>query len=124
MDEQQREHLKDLRRRHERRLRELERQAATFGASTPPEVRIEIEDIHAEITRIDASLDRPPAVEPVEHIPRPKANRHNLPAPTTSLIGRGDEVAQIRALVRRADVRLVTLTGRRWQDSAWPPDRH
>jgi predicted ATPase/transcriptional regulator with XRE-family HTH domain len=36
---------------------------------------------------------------------------HNLPAPTTPLIGRGDERAAVTALLRDADVRLVTVTG-------------
>ena len=34
-----------------------------------------------------------------------------LPVPPTALIGREDEVAQIGKLLRREDVRLVTLTG-------------
>lgn len=34
-----------------------------------------------------------------------------LPAPLTPLIGRDDETAAVCALLRRADVRLVTLTG-------------
>jgi predicted ATPase/class 3 adenylate cyclase len=36
---------------------------------------------------------------------------HSLPAPTTRLIGREREVAHVSALLRRADVRLVTLRG-------------
>src|SRR6266704_390135 len=34
-----------------------------------------------------------------------------LPVPPTALVGREDEVAQIGKLLRREDVRLVTLTG-------------
>jgi predicted ATPase len=37
--------------------------------------------------------------------------RHNLPIPPTPLLGRAQEVAELTALLRRADVRLVTLTG-------------
>jgi predicted ATPase/class 3 adenylate cyclase/tetratricopeptide (TPR) repeat protein len=37
--------------------------------------------------------------------------RHNLPAQPTPLLGRDHEVATIGAQLRRADVRLVTLTG-------------
>lgn len=35
----------------------------------------------------------------------------NLPTPPTPLIGRAQEIAALRALLQRADVRLVTLTG-------------
>ena len=36
---------------------------------------------------------------------------HNLPAPTTPLVGRADDSAAILALLRRDDVRLLTITG-------------
>jgi transcriptional regulator with XRE-family HTH domain len=36
---------------------------------------------------------------------------HTLPVPLTPLIGRADECATLCALVRRADVRLLTLLG-------------
>ncbi len=39
------------------------------------------------------------------------ARQHNLPAQPTTLIGRTKEIAAVRDLLRRADVRLVTLTG-------------
>src|SRR6266508_3792601 len=39
------------------------------------------------------------------------ARRTNLPAQPTALIGREQDVAAIAALLRRTDVRLVTLTG-------------
>jgi predicted ATPase/DNA-binding SARP family transcriptional activator len=37
--------------------------------------------------------------------------RHNLPTQATALIGRGRELAELGALLRRPEVRLVTLTG-------------
>ncbi len=43
--------------------------------------------------------------------PSPGIGAHRLPSPTTSLIGREALTASICALMRRDDVRLVTLTG-------------
>ena len=40
-----------------------------------------------------------------------KNERHNLPAQLTTFIGRRREVAIVRALLQRPEVRLVTLTG-------------
>ncbi|HEV2456890.1 MAG TPA: helix-turn-helix domain-containing protein, partial [Ktedonobacterales bacterium] len=52
----------------------------------------------------DLPTDTPPP-HPVE--PR----LHNLPIPPTPLLGREREAREVTALLRRADVRLVTLTG-------------
>src|SRR5262249_21193020 len=38
-------------------------------------------------------------------------HRHNLPVQPTSLLGREEQVAALTTLLRRTDVRLVTLTG-------------
>jgi predicted ATPase/transcriptional regulator with XRE-family HTH domain len=40
-----------------------------------------------------------------------RGNQHNLPAPTTRLIGRQGIVVRLRHLLEREDVRLVTLVG-------------
>lgn len=40
-----------------------------------------------------------------------KSPRSNIPATTTSLIGREKEIAEVREYLRRADTRLVTLVG-------------
>src|SRR5215469_2234130 len=51
--------------------------------------------------------------QPVDFLPlrAPDASPHNLPLPPTPLLGREQEVADLCALLRRDDVRLVTLTG-------------
>ncbi|HEV2238206.1 MAG TPA: helix-turn-helix domain-containing protein, partial [Ktedonobacterales bacterium] len=55
------------------------------------------------------------AASPTEAEPQRGASsgqaRHNVPAQTTPLLGRAEAVRTVLALVRRADVRLVTLTG-------------
>jgi hypothetical protein len=56
MDDKQRQHLDELRRTYQRRLRVLELQAASFGLSAPPHVLTEIEDIREKIAAIDTQL--------------------------------------------------------------------
>ena len=43
--------------------------------------------------------------------PRREASLHNLPEEATSFIGRVAEMAALEELLRRPEVRLVTLTG-------------
>src|SRR5215210_465921 len=42
---------------------------------------------------------------------KPSPSRRDVPVPTTPLLGREHEVAAVTALLRREDVRLVTLAG-------------
>lgn len=56
MDNQQRQHLEELRFTHQKRLQVLELQAASFGLSAPPHILTEIEDIRKQIGSIDARL--------------------------------------------------------------------
>jgi predicted ATPase/DNA-binding CsgD family transcriptional regulator len=58
-----------------------------------------------QIARAEQRVDR---FAPVVTLDRP---RTNLPVPPTTLIGRTREVAQLCALLRTPDVRLLTLTG-------------
>src|SRR6266545_4944331 len=69
-----------------------------LGLEPSPALR----ELEAAILRQDASL----AVESAEL----RARRH-LPAPTTALIGRTKEVADIVSLLRHQTPRLLTLTG-------------
>src|SRR6266498_3573152 len=57
-----------------------------------------------QIVAADLSNDFPP-LKTLDRRP------HNLPAQPTALIGREKEVASVCSLLRRADARLVTLTG-------------
>ena len=62
----------------------------------------ELQELERRILRHDPALAAPDAPAPV---------RVQLPTPPTPLVGRRLEVAAITALLRRDDVRLVTLTG-------------
>jgi len=53
----------------------------------------------------------PPAPATIQEPPSPTIPRTNLPAQPTPLVGRTREVASIEDMLRRSDVRLVTLTG-------------
>lgn len=52
----------------------------------------------------------PVPVEPASATP-PEQRTHNLPAMTTALIGRNQDVEAAQALIEMPDVRLLTLTG-------------
>lgn len=58
MEDGERQHLEELRHRHQQRLRELEIQEANFGMSTPPHISNEIRDIRAKISDIDTKIAR------------------------------------------------------------------
>ena len=62
----------------------------------------DLQELERRILRHDPSLAAPPAQE---------RGRVRLPSPPTSLVGRRLEVAAVTGLLRREDVRLVTLTG-------------
>jgi len=62
-----------------------------------------LQELERAILRQDESLDALPAA--------PAGRRARLPVAATPLIGRRLEVAAVEALLRRDDIRLVTLTG-------------
>jgi predicted ATPase/DNA-binding SARP family transcriptional activator len=62
----------------------------------------ELQELERRILRHDPTLAAPDAPAPA---------RLRLPTPPTPLVGRRLEVAAVSALLRRDDVRLVTLTG-------------
>jgi predicted ATPase len=62
----------------------------------------ELQELERQILRHDPALAAPVA---------PERGRVRLPSPPTSLVGRRLEVAAVTSLLRREDVRLVTLTG-------------
>jgi predicted ATPase/DNA-binding SARP family transcriptional activator len=62
-------------------------------------------------TTASARVTRRPTSKAAAPRPPGGARRHNLPAQPTPLVGREQEVAAARDLLRHADVRLVTLTG-------------
>ena len=62
-----------------------------------------------ELRRLEgAILRQDPALAPQGRV---HAVKGNLPAPATALVGRDLELAAVTGLLRRPDVRLVTLTG-------------
>jgi predicted ATPase/uncharacterized protein HemY len=110
-DNEERQHHEELKHSHQRRLRVLELQAATYGALTPPAIVLEIEDIRGALAQLDSTLNQQATISSPDVPSMSRRPRHHLPAQTTTLIGREREIAQISALLHQPDVRLVTLTG-------------
>jgi hypothetical protein len=65
MDKDEQRHLEKLHKVLTRRLRVLELQAARLGGNTPPDVVLEMEDLHERITEVEAKLSstEPPSVD-------------------------------------------------------------
>ncbi|NUM74266.1 protein kinase [candidate division KSB1 bacterium] len=65
-----------------------------------------VEEILFDLTKILEPASLSPA--PIKSL---SARPHNLPAPATPLIGRESELEAITKLLRRPEIRLITLTG-------------
>ena len=106
------------------------------GSTIRPLGRFRVRDFDAAVELCAVTA---PGVPSVEGPPRvPPADGHNLPRPTTSLVGRGDDMARLRE--RLAPARIVTIVGPggvgktrlaietalevagAWEDGAWLVD--
>ena len=92
-DNEERQHLEELKHGHQRRLRALELQAAPYGALTPPAIVIENEDIRDALAQLDSTLDQQPTVSGLDVRSMSRPARHHLPAQTTTMVGREREIA-------------------------------
>lgn len=79
----------------------LKRYASLYKIPPPGEVRLLY-----EASRAPKTTSPPPASPPLARAPQ-----HNLPAQPTRFIGRQKELADVRAMLLRQEVRLVSLTG-------------
>jgi len=93
----------------------LSRSAADLARETlPPDVTLRdlgerhLRDLRPEPVFQLGAPDLPSEFPPLKTLDRPL---HNLPAQPTALIGREQAIATVCAMLRRPDVRLLTLTG-------------
>ncbi len=80
-------------RTHRRRLAKLREQAALFGASTPPHILLEIEDITAQIAELEGEMPADP--------PAPKSGSGT----TITVIGDGNVIATDGGIAIGGDVK-------------------
>lgn len=80
----------------------LKRFAALFGLPQPPEV-VRLYD--------EAGVGSEPRGQATPRLTPGNRALHNLPAQSTTFIGREQEVGRIRAMLLGDDVRIITLTG-------------
>lgn len=84
--------------------RQIAERLVTVLAIPPNERDLFLQCARGQISALRLNL-------PARPVARPQHSPTNLPAPTTSFIGRESDLAAITALLKRSDVRLVTLTG-------------
>ena len=102
--------LKKIEQDQRRPSKELAARLADLLAVPPAERTAFLQSARGEraADRLRIPNAPPHAAVPWHPLPSP---RPTLPAPATPLIGRAREVADAVALLRRSDVRLLTLTG-------------
>jgi excisionase family DNA binding protein len=98
---------------HERTVRRAVARGDLPATKTSGAFRIALADLAAFQARTARNPAATPARlrHPVSLLPLPALSLPPLPVPLTRLIGRSSEAEAIGALLRRDDVRLVTLTG-------------
>jgi predicted ATPase len=114
MNDEHRIHLTKLLDAHQRRLRVLEEQAASFGLHSPPHVHTEIDTIRAAVARITTELEQLESITNIIGVTSHQSQNialTTLPIPLTSLIGREREISAACELLQRPEVRLLTLSG-------------
>lgn len=72
MNNEERQHLEELRNTHQKRLRAMEIQAASYGIDTPAHISTQIEHVRKEIEKIDNQLS---AYTTTLSSPRPQVNK-------------------------------------------------
>ena len=83
-------------------LEAYRRARKTFDEELGVEPGSALQRLHRQI------LNQDPQLEPPEAVPEPSGR---IPTPPTPMIGRARELDEVRDLLLRGDVRLVTLTG-------------
>jgi hypothetical protein len=135
MDTDERQHLKNLRKTTQRRLHKLEEQAAEFGVNTPPEIKIEIEDLRGEIDRLNAQITEESTIR-TQHLPPRRwplivtagvlfltfalwwENRLVFPSPNTQQQPPATVVAGLTAPIITSNTKLTTTSAEPATDAA------
>lgn len=103
---------------HKRRLQILREKEAVFGANTPPEILIEIEDLEAKIRALQGGS--PPAASPVTTPAQPGSTVYNINIQQASGLAIGDraQVTQSHSEPGRPTPGQTPAAGVAWNTSA------
>jgi predicted ATPase/DNA-binding SARP family transcriptional activator len=86
--------------------------AAELGLEPSPELTALAEQLRAADTPPTSKVARALDPLPVRLVERPATqHHHNLPVPLSPLIGRDAELAELAALMRKPELRLLTIVG-------------